>query len=277
MIPYRRNIAETESEEGLDYRLGRHVYHDPRSRAFAVPTDGLSEISVSWARRIPILDQGSLGSCTGNAAMGALGTSPLFEVSGDAASKAFGTGAWKEAGAVSLYGWATAIDTYPGTYPPDDTGSDGLSVAKAMQTHGLAAGYLHAFSLADMVKALQVGPGMIGINWYSSFDAPAADGTLKLTSTSYVRGGHELAVTGVDVSAQVFLVDNSWGAGWGVRGSCRIPYAVMERLLSESGDFTQPVPISAPAPVPTPTPVATADDLKLWAASKAWALTKGLK
>ncbi|MFC4587824.1 hypothetical protein [Sphaerisporangium corydalis] len=35
-----------------------------------------------WERALPILDQGDLGSCTGNAAAGALGTAPYWEVAG---------------------------------------------------------------------------------------------------------------------------------------------------------------------------------------------------
>jgi hypothetical protein len=31
-----------------------------------------------WTRRIPVLDQGDLGSCTGNAATGVLGSEPFY-------------------------------------------------------------------------------------------------------------------------------------------------------------------------------------------------------
>lgn len=56
-------------------RLGRHVKHDPRSLAYQVVADGTA-VTVRWDRLIPVLDQGQVGSCTGNAAVGHLGTQP---------------------------------------------------------------------------------------------------------------------------------------------------------------------------------------------------------
>jgi hypothetical protein len=57
------------------YSLGRHVDHDSRSLAYAhgvLPKSAIQ--SVSWTRRIDVLDRGQIGSCTGNAATGILGT-----------------------------------------------------------------------------------------------------------------------------------------------------------------------------------------------------------
>lgn len=56
-------------------RLGRHVAHDPRSRNY--PAELASEIRTVHHRHYGILDQKSLGSCTGNAMVGAMMTAPL--------------------------------------------------------------------------------------------------------------------------------------------------------------------------------------------------------
>jgi C1A family cysteine protease len=32
---------------------------------------------------------------------------------------------------------------------------------------------------------------------------------------------------GYDDSAQQFIVRNSWGAGWGIKGYCMMPYAYL--------------------------------------------------
>jgi hypothetical protein len=101
----------------------------------------------------PILDQGALGSCTGNAAAGALGTDPLYN------TLPAGHPPLDEDFAVRVYSAATKIDPWPGDYPPDDTGSDGLSAAKACKALGLIPGYLHATSLDGMQAALQDTPG----------------------------------------------------------------------------------------------------------------------
>ncbi|MEV5953720.1 hypothetical protein AB0M11_08075, partial [Streptomyces sp. NPDC051987] len=69
-----RFIDEYSSHTGG--RLGRHIEHDPRSRAYALSEDLLPSTYTSAVHtvRIPVLDQGSLGSCTGNAAEAFAGT-----------------------------------------------------------------------------------------------------------------------------------------------------------------------------------------------------------
>src|SRR5262245_50700699 len=61
-----------------DPRLRRHVHHDSESRRYAFDTAGLTLVSTKHQRRIPVLDQGQLGSCTGNAGVGCLGTDPYY-------------------------------------------------------------------------------------------------------------------------------------------------------------------------------------------------------
>ena len=238
-------------------RLGRHVMHDSRSLAYRVPRSGAAVSSQNWTRNIPILDQGDLGSCTGNALTGALGTGPIW----DALPKGHVTLDEKEA--VSLYSAATKLDSYPGNYPPTDTGSDGTSVCKAGQAAGFISGYLHAATVDDMVAALQTGPVIVGVNWYSSFDEPASDGLVSIGAGAYVRGGHEFLIRGVDVSGELLEADNSWGVSWGKQGSFSFSYTTMDRLLSEEGDCTVPLALSVPAPTPTPptpTPVPVTPD-----------------
>lgn len=230
-------------------RLGRHVFHDERSKAYQVKPRAALAQSTSWARRTPILDQGDLGSCCGNAACGALGTDPLWGTL--QADLQVGL-KLDEDEAVRLYSAATALDSYAGTYPPDDTGSDGLSAAKAAKNAGLISGYVHAMSLDAVVTALQTGPVITGVNWYDSFDSPDASGRVSITGGATVRGGHEFELVGVDVDDKTFRAVNSWGDGWGDAGYFTFEYGDYERLLSEDGDATQFVPITSPAPTPTP-------------------------
>jgi Papain family cysteine protease len=228
-------------------RLGRHVNHDVRSLGFLyeVP-ENVTISSVTWEHEIAILDQGDLGSCTGNSITGCLGTKPLFE------SLPPGHPALDETEAVKLYSEATVLDGYPGSYPPDDTGSDGVSAAQAAKNDGLISGYTHCLDLNTMLAALMSGPVMVGLNWYSSFDTPAADGTVTITKNAYVRGGHEPMANGVDAENEMILFINSWGAGWGDNGTFKMSYDTMTRLLSEQGDVTVPLPLSQPAPTPKP-------------------------
>src|SRR5438045_3783386 len=58
-------------------RLGRHLNHDPRSLRYLLPES--SAQSVEWERHGPILDQGNLRSCTGDALVAAAETGPVYD------------------------------------------------------------------------------------------------------------------------------------------------------------------------------------------------------
>lgn len=216
-------------------RLGRHIEHDERSRAHSVepwyqhwlPGTPLHHPGTAlWERVSPILDQGDIGSCTGNAMAGWLGSEP------------FGKGDANEETALSLYEVATTLDAFPGQYPPDDTGSSGLAVAKASVKLGFIKRYRHGFTVNSLIHALQVAPVIIGIPWYAGFDTPAPDGTVEISGG--IRGGHEVLVRGWDALGQYFTLDNSWGAGWGAAGSFRFSINTWATLRHHGADVTMP-------------------------------------
>ncbi|BBB01084.1 hypothetical protein RVR_8336 [Actinacidiphila reveromycinica] len=230
-----------------DPRLGRHIAHDERSRAFAHPEMDASQLqAVEWTRRIPILNQGQVGSCTGNALTGVIGTdsaermaSPVVQLRADK-KKVFKAGSYRldESTALKFYSLNTREDDCDGTYPPDDTGSSSLAAGKSGKAVGLFSGYLHAFSLLAMQTALQQGAVLIGIPWYQSMFTPKTDGTLDVDPSSGVAGGHELAVSGWDKDR--FKVDNSWGGPWGDHGSCYVTNQQMQQFLADGGDCLAP-------------------------------------
>ena len=228
--------------------LGRRVNHDPRSRAYPFVAVSRALVSVRHQRQVPIFDQGNLGSCTGNAAVGAVGTDPLF-----ASVPAAMQGHLDEAEAVKIYSVGTTLDNFPGSYPPTDTGCDGVSVASACKKAGLISGYTHCFSLADTLAALQTTPVIIGINWYSGFDNPDSAGLVKVSGS--VRGGHEVEVVGIDAVKQTVICANSWGTGYGAAGYFTMSWTDLGRLLGEQGDSTVLLPLtSPPTPPPPPSP-----------------------
>jgi hypothetical protein len=47
--------------------LGRNVFHDSRNLSYPWRHSGAAPASTMWTRHGGILDQGDLGSCTGNA------------------------------------------------------------------------------------------------------------------------------------------------------------------------------------------------------------------
>lgn len=254
-----------------DNRLGRHVNHDPRSRRFPVRADSLVISSVRHERHVPVFDQGELGSCTGNAAIGCMATGVLAATSGMPKPGFFTS---DEDGAVACYSRATALDSFSGVYPPTDTGSDGLSVAKALQEVGEISGYEHAFTMNQMLAALMARPLITGVNWTNDMFNPNNDGIVRPTGA--LAGGHEFVIDEYNAARGLLGFTNSWGEGWGLAGRFYMQAEDFASLLAQDGDVTAFTPVTAPAPTPIdpePTPVpAPADsaDIKLWAATAGW-------
>ena len=219
-------------------RLGRHVEHDAQSRKFPIPVDMSRTLrSVDHQREIPILDQGNLGSCTGNAGTGLLGTEPFYSEAGVKGLQL------DEKFAIQLYSDATVADGYPGNYPPDDTGSSGLAIGKVLKKRGLISSYRHAFGLLHALQALQRVPVIIGIPWFASFDEPGSNGLLTLKTNSPIRGGHELEVSAIEVTngdpndPQGYIrIPQSWGTSWGDNGWCMMDFSTFGTLLQQQGD-----------------------------------------
>lgn len=246
--------------------LGRHINHDPRSRNFAfTAATAVPIVTKSHMRFIPILDQGNVGSCTGNAVVGSLGTTPLWEVLPARTPLT-------ETEAVSIYSDATLIDSAPGSYPPDDTGSDGLSVAKVALKRGLIGAYAHTFTLQDALGALMFGPVITGVGWYEGFDSPDANGLVAISGV--VRGGHEFVVFAVDAEAKTVTAANSWGTSYGKEGCFSFSWDTWQRLMDEQGDVTVLLPLKSPVPpAPVPVPAETTDavfarQLHIWVAKR---------
>jgi C1A family cysteine protease len=201
------------------------VEHDPLSRNFPAPTATVLK-TVTHKHYGPVLDQGKVGSCTGNATVDALMTAPMYVKGRDLT----------EVDAQHLYSVATTFDDIPGTWPPDDTGSSGLAVAKAAKYKGYISAYSHAFGLDHALAAAVLAPVIVGINWYEGFFTPAANGFVTVSGT--VQGGHEIALIGVNVKSKYVTFINSWGDSWGKKGKFYMTFDTFSRLLSEEGDVT---------------------------------------
>lgn len=225
----RTVLLREEPVEGK--RLGRHVEHDSRSRDYpAKVTTGVK--SVNHRRYGEIFDQGDIGSCTGNAAAGACNSTPLHIK---------GNHELHEADALDIYKVATTIDNVHGVYPPDDTGSTGLAVGKALQKMGLITEYRWAFNINDAIGALMLNPVITGVPWYEGFDKPNADGLVKIAGQ--IRGGHEFLIRQFIYDAQdplksLVVADNSWGKAWGKAGRFRFTVQTWNELLGQDGDVT---------------------------------------
>jgi hypothetical protein len=258
-IPYTPDPAHPE------HGLGRHI-HRPEGfkNRLLSPQDPETIQSVTWERMCGVYNQGSVGSCTGNAGAGCMMTKPLF-----VPGRAFG-----EATALWIYAEATQFNGTPGqTYPPNDTGSSGPASAQGLEEMNLVSSYSHAVDLQGALTGLQSAPGSFGISWYTSFDTPLSTGECPLTPGATVRGGHEVEAFQVDTVNERVWFWNSWGAWGGLgNGTFWLSYATLNSLFAESADATffvgtsqvnpsgvDPLGVDPDVPVspvvhPTPTP-----------------------
>lgn len=104
-------------------------------------------------------------------------------------------------------------------------------------------------------------PFVFGFTVYQSFESPevAQTGAANLPSGDDTPvGGHAVLAVGYDDSTQRFLVMNSWGTGWGMQGFFTIPYAYLTNPNLAADFWTvYEVELISPKPAPTPTPTPT--------------------
>lgn len=103
--------------------------------------------------------------------------------------------------------------------------------------------YFKCKSIDDIKYAVyNYGPVLVAYKWYS--DYKVKDSVLIGEQSDYV-GGHALMIYGWnDVG---FLVQNSWGALWGKRGRCVIPYSIEFREAYGMVDATDTGNLKIPA------------------------------
>jgi hypothetical protein len=240
--------------------LGRIVNHDPRSRAYTVSRRVIKPRNTSWENDAAILDQGEIGSCVGNTGAEWLNSKVCSVNRSHGTLPGWRTKALRHAGssrydhhlvnepattymheqqAVALYSLATQLDdAIEDTYPPDDCGTSGLGLAKAMRQQGFIYGFDWTFDFESFLAALQHSPVCVGINWTDGMMDPDSKGFV--VDTGSVSGGHEILARAVNFTQKYVTFRNHWGKSWGVKGECKMSFDVVERLLAQEGDVMVP-------------------------------------
>jgi C1A family cysteine protease len=132
------------------------------------------------------------------------------------------------------------LDNIPGTYPPEDTGSSGLAIAKALKQLGYINKFKHCFNTNGLLQALQKQPVIIGMPWYEGMFKPDSDGVVHVGGDE--AGGHEIECVGWDPGTLRFKFYNSWGAEWGAAGAFYLGLDDWNTLRSQGADVVVPLP-----------------------------------
>src|SRR6266508_253109 len=126
-------------------RLGRNLWLDGRSLAHMVENSVAAMSgclqSTQWNRVLTILDQGDLGSCTGNAGAGGLGTEPFYDAVGREVLPEPTDAQAAEQFAVDPYSAATQIDAFPWGTRPTTRVRPTLPSSRSSKTAGRSSGF----------------------------------------------------------------------------------------------------------------------------------------
>jgi C1A family cysteine protease len=220
---------------------------DARDVMYAAPLLGMAKglpASVDLRPKCPpIYDQGQLGCCTGNGIAGAIEfdqmklgktaftPSRLFiyynervmenTVSSDSGAQIRdGIKSVATLGAPPEKDWPYVISKFADK-PPAAAYTDAkldlvASYAKVSQV------------LQQMQGCLADGyPFVLGFTVYESFEsaAVAKSGIVPMPAPKEsVVGGHCVVAVGYNDATRTFIIRNSWGTGWGMKGYCTMPY-----------------------------------------------------
>jgi len=195
----------------------------------------------------PVYDQGQIGSCTANSLAGLI----QFDELKEKVSKPFipsrlfiyynervleysvksDSGAQLRDGIKALVKWGCApesewpyVESKFATKPTKAVYKDALKV-QIQQYQSIPQ------NEQSLKSCLASGfPVVFGFSVYESFesDEVAKTGVVPLpTQDEQMVGGHAVCCVGYDDAERVFIVRNSWGPDWGLKGYFLFPYAYM--------------------------------------------------
>jgi C1A family cysteine protease len=200
----------------------------------------------------PVEDQQNLGSCTGNALAGALefleikdkvkyaDLSRLFIYYNE---RVIEHTVKSDSGAMIRDGIKTLVKQGVCTEKtwPYVTRKFAVKPNAASYKEGLAhqiTSYHRILTLDEMRSCLAEGfPFVFGFTVYESFESQtvAKSGVVNMPKLDErVVGGHAVVAVGYNDAKKRFIVRNSWGTRWGMKGYFTMPYAyVSDRNLSD--------------------------------------------
>jgi hypothetical protein len=227
---------------------------DLRDRLYQPPVAVVPDLVFALKTNIPVLDQGQTNACTGFAL-----ASVVYQLQHSAKRKQMDCCV----SPFMLYSMARRYDEFPGD-PNADTGSSLRGAMKAWYKHGACSDRLwtsEAMPTAQVTKSsddwwldavqrplgayyrvdtrsvtdMHVALNEIGILYASAVCHSGWDQGFSNTSrikggywmiprrkASISDGGHAFAIVGYNQDG--YIIQNSWGTGWGTKGRAVLPY-----------------------------------------------------
>lgn len=198
----------------------------------------------------PIENQGSLGSCTGQAIAGAIellnkrnrkptDVSRLFIYYYERlllGTVNYDSGAYIRDGIKATNHYGASLESY---WPYDirKFRQEPISEAKNDAQQRKVTRYERVNDFNGCIDALSNGyPVVIGFYVYDSFVSASVTKTGIMpypnTRREKLLGGHAVLLVGYDKNKKVFIVRNSWGTNWGDKGYFYMPFNVINPNMS---------------------------------------------
>jgi C1A family cysteine protease len=244
-----RNACPTFSKRKYGWRPDRHDHRDlifaaPHKREILPASADLS--GRDEMTRMPIFDQGSLGSCTANAGAALVGfTMQLCGMLFAVISRLFvyyneryleGTTSYDSGASIrdclkAIARWGAALESlWP--YDIKKFRTKPTAVVFADGRKRTALEYRRVVSFEDLQSAIASGcPVIFGFEVYQSFESAAVEQTGIMPMPrrgERILGGHAVLAVGYDNAKSTVKVRNSWGAEWGDKGYFYMPYAFIQ-------------------------------------------------
>ena len=252
--------SEAKHLMGLQRRISpdvQFVDHNSFVKTKALPSsiDWRNKDGKNWVS--PILNQANCGSCVAFASIGTLETQMKISSAFPDFNVRLSTQNLFSCGGGSCdYGWYpdSAASSLMNRGVPDEacmpyqSGSTGKDVAckascadtsrRSVKIASYGSPTLTVQNVESVKEALQHGPLVTTLSVYADFMSYAG-GVYKHSTGDYL-GGHAVSIVGYDDATQSFIIRNSWGEDWGVKGFANVSYDDASGVGDETWGYTMP-------------------------------------
>ena len=222
-------VTTTTTTNILPFALGREYVYDERDKKYLITNKFNSQLSAPktltnryWFDDGWWGDQKNTSQCVGYAWAHWLEDGPIEQ-----------SGVAPIIPPSVIYQNAQKLDEWLGE------NYDGTSVragVKYLQNVKKVSSYYWGYDLNTLINTvLNIGPVVVGTNWYNGMFYPDKKGLIRLSGG--LAGGHAYVINGVDKTKKLFRLKNSWGRSWGQQGHAYISFNDMTRLIKERGEI----------------------------------------